>query len=125
MANVNRFMRNLTDDPRCKICNSQDDTTLHLLRDCTMAKDIWNQIGGPASIRSFKEGTLKQWIVRNIKIQFEEAWRVLGDGGNSNSLVSRGRSEIFVKWLGPPQGWLALNTDGVRRDPLDQLEEEE
>ena len=44
MTNANRKSRNLTHDPSCKAYDNLEETTLQLIRDCKMARQIWEQI---------------------------------------------------------------------------------
>lgn len=44
MTNHHRFTRGLANDSICKGCLSGDETFIHLLRDCKLAKEIWNQL---------------------------------------------------------------------------------
>lgn len=77
LCNVNRMKRYLTDDPRCQRCNGQEETLLHLLRDCPAARSIWSAVGGTARYNSFFQGDLQQWITRNLKAEgliFSEKW---------------------------------------------------
>lgn len=71
MTNSNRHKRNLTDIPRCSLCEDADETVMHVLRDCKAAKEVWRQVGGPAHSPSFRTGNLRQWLTRNIKFKQE------------------------------------------------------
>lgn len=37
MGNANRYKRHMTDDPKCYICGWNEETTLHIIRDCPAA----------------------------------------------------------------------------------------
>ena len=68
LCNANRAKRHLTDDPRCHRCVlDEDETMLHLLRDCPAARVIWEAIGGPPHLPSFFTGSLEHWIIQNIQ----------------------------------------------------------
>ncbi|XP_040960272.1 uncharacterized protein [Gossypium hirsutum] len=41
---MERVRRGLAVDPYCPICGYHSEDILHILRDCTSAKDIWNQV---------------------------------------------------------------------------------
>lgn len=46
MTNGNRFIRKMTDDPRCFMCGEVEENTIHLLRECPAAKHVWRQTRG-------------------------------------------------------------------------------
>lgn len=66
LGNLNRYRRHMTDTPKCYICNAEEESTLHILRDCPAAKLVWRRIGGPAHKERFFHETLKQWITINL-----------------------------------------------------------
>ena len=45
MSNANRFIRHLTDDPRCYVCGEVEENTIHILRECPVAKILWRKLG--------------------------------------------------------------------------------
>lgn len=45
MTNGNRFIRTLTDDPRCKICDAVEETSEHIVRGCPAAIVVWQKLG--------------------------------------------------------------------------------
>lgn len=45
MTNSNRFLRNLTDDPRCFVCGEVEENTAHILRNCPVAILVWRRLG--------------------------------------------------------------------------------
>lgn len=48
LGNLNRYKRRMTDEPKCYICGADEESTLHILRDCPAARLVWRKIGGPA-----------------------------------------------------------------------------
>lgn len=78
LCNANRLKRKLTDDPRYTRCNGNtDETLLHLVCDCPVAKNIWLSVGGTANYESFFTGPLGSWITRNIQgngLIYSEKW---------------------------------------------------
>ena len=67
LCNTNRVMRHLAVDPRCARCTlQQDESLLHVFRDCTAARQLWAQIGGPARSASFFSGSLQSWLLHNL-----------------------------------------------------------
>lgn len=81
LSNTNRAKRNLTNNPHCAICEDQDESIIHILKDCKAAREVWRQVGGPANAVSFKSRTLQKWLIKNIKYQNRldlapETWHV-------------------------------------------------
>lgn len=59
----------LTDDPRSQRCSTcSEETLLHLLHDCVIAKKIWQSVGGPTLYPSFFLGDLHTWIIQNLRV---------------------------------------------------------
>lgn len=66
LGNLNRFKRHMTKHPRCFICGETEESSIHILRDCTAARLVWRKIGGYASKPEFWVGNIKDWITANI-----------------------------------------------------------
>ncbi|KAJ8422016.1 hypothetical protein Cgig2_007566 [Carnegiea gigantea] len=66
MTNSNRFIRGLTDDPRCKGCLNGEEHTVHLLRDCKLAREIWTHLVPHARQIAFFNLPLKDWMSSNL-----------------------------------------------------------
>lgn len=43
MTNTFRFVRGLTDDPRCGVCAEVEENIEHILRKCPTAKMVWRK----------------------------------------------------------------------------------
>lgn len=69
LGNLTRFKRNMTTDPRCFICGQDEESSLHILRDCAAAKLVWRKIGGNSSTPEFWVNDIKEWITTNIDHQ--------------------------------------------------------
>lgn len=79
LCNLNRARRHLTEDPKCKRCNNNQDESLHLLRDCPTSRNIWASVGGSANYPSFFIGDTNTWLIRNIKAEeliHSEKWTI-------------------------------------------------
>lgn len=74
MGNLNRYKRKLTNDPKCFICGGEDESTLHILRDCPAAKSVWRKLEGFANLSSFYQGGLHEWIRNNLEFESIETW---------------------------------------------------
>lgn len=49
---MQRVRRRLTNCGTCSICHNDDETLLHLFRDCPKAQTIWRSINKPVSIQN-------------------------------------------------------------------------
>ena len=67
LTNEERCRRNMAVDDRCHRCRNEQESLLHVLRDCEEAKQLWKNIGGPGSLRLFFEYSLLDWLTINIK----------------------------------------------------------
>lgn len=72
MCNSLRFKRKLTDDPKCYVCGAEEESSLHILRDCATARMVWSKLGGPADSTGFYDQPLKQWITTNLQHDDED-----------------------------------------------------
>lgn len=87
MTNSNRFLRNLTDDPRCLVCGEVEENTAHILRDCPTAIMVWGKLGVELRNVSWRL-PLKDWLLINLESVKDEK------DGNWGQLFS-----ITVWWL--------------------------
>ncbi|KAF7843689.1 reverse transcriptase [Senna tora] len=53
---------NCLPSPICRLCNSSEETIIHLLRDCNIIKPIWLSLGVP---NSFFQTDLQPWLRHN------------------------------------------------------------
>ncbi|KAJ8450543.1 hypothetical protein Cgig2_020180 [Carnegiea gigantea] len=67
MKNVKRMHRNLTADTSCKKCGMEEESTLHLLRDCEAATRIWKQLVLVKYHATFFTLQLRDWMMLNLK----------------------------------------------------------
>lgn len=49
----------------CCLCSEGVEDSLHVLRDCCLAKDVWNNIIGSVDADKFYSGGMMDWIRRN------------------------------------------------------------
>ena len=66
LGNVMRFKRHMTDDPKCFVCGAPEESTIHILRDCPLARMVWKTLGGPAVASAFYTPSIKEWITMNL-----------------------------------------------------------
>lgn len=60
--------------------NEEEESTLHILRNCPAARSVWRKIGKQAGLPSFFQGELKAWIMSNLKFiddSENESWSIL------------------------------------------------
>lgn len=131
--------RNLADSAYCPICEREDKSVLHVVRDCVVIKRVWNILAeGEMSFLSFFSENLQDWILLNLKSS--ESRRGLGwaliYGKPINQMVerilrqakaieqsmneyvvlhSRGPvgDDLLIKWTAPEKGFFKLNCDGA------------
>lgn len=66
MTNANRFIRQLSDDPRCYVCGEVEENTIHILRECPVAKILWRKLGVKVEDDQWR-GNLKNWLTGNFR----------------------------------------------------------
>ena len=79
MSNGNRFIRRMTDDPRCFVCGEIEENTIHILRDCLAAKRVWRLLGVQTDDLIWRI-PLRDWLLGNIEkrnLQSDEGWPTL------------------------------------------------
>ncbi|KAL2935657.1 hypothetical protein RDABS01_018775 [Bienertia sinuspersici] len=64
MSNAHRFVRHLTDDPRCNICGANEESVDHILRQCLAATAIWRKFPGVHDYELFVKD-FDSWLVEN------------------------------------------------------------
>jgi ribonuclease HI len=59
----------------CEFCGDQEETTLHVMRDCPKAMNIWNYVVPVAARGTFFMGDLQHWVDLNLNnnIQWRES----------------------------------------------------
>ena len=56
--------RGINCDTTCPLCNNQEETILHLLRDCPFAVSFWQAIKTPLSLLNLCHLNLAEWLKR-------------------------------------------------------------
>lgn len=71
----------MNSSPICPLCNGQDECTLHAMRDCTAATQVWIPLVKSDSISSFFSGSLQEWLVANLNSSMgmcgRDEWRAV------------------------------------------------
>lgn len=44
LTNAERYRRGMVGSPSCSLCDSHEESVIHILRDCRKARAIWNQV---------------------------------------------------------------------------------
>ncbi|CAL1400519.1 unnamed protein product [Linum trigynum] len=85
-TNSVRKYRHLTEDGKCSLCNEVEETNLHCLRDCRIARTVWNRLIPSNRRPTFFIDDYDEWLRSNIRDDSEGAWT--GDWGSFFSLVA-------------------------------------
>lgn len=56
----------MTDNPSCILCNGNVNL-LHVLRDCTVAQEVWSNLSGGQLPRDFMVYDIHVWLKTNLK----------------------------------------------------------
>ncbi|CAA0836031.1 Polynucleotidyl transferase- ribonuclease H-like superfamily protein [Striga hermonthica] len=66
LTNSERCRRHLTSSDVCIVCGLAVETALHVVRDCSLAKEIWRSLLPCAAAGQFFRLQLEQWISFNL-----------------------------------------------------------
>lgn len=66
LSKVNLARRNLCINVKCSQCEVNEETTLHLFRDCIIAKKLWHEIVPSPAWNLFFNCDYKEWIYLNL-----------------------------------------------------------
>ncbi|CAL1388702.1 unnamed protein product [Linum trigynum] len=66
LANCERRRRHLTTVARCQICGGDEETTLHVIRDCPYARAAWADFLQEEPDESFFQDDLRRWILHYL-----------------------------------------------------------
>ncbi|KAJ1393261.1 Reverse transcriptase zinc-binding domain [Sesbania bispinosa] len=65
-TNFLRYSRKISDTDLCPLCKSNSKQAIHILRDCTKAKEIWNLLKAEDMDANFYNNDITNWIFRNL-----------------------------------------------------------
>lgn len=71
LTNKVRVVRHLTTDGSCKECSHNMEDSLHVLRDCPIAKHLWMQLLPESIHQHFFPKNLEEWIDMNMGCDME------------------------------------------------------
>ncbi|KAK9042856.1 hypothetical protein V6N11_071211 [Hibiscus sabdariffa] len=66
MTNLERCRRSVGHHPYCTTCDTHDESTLHVLRDCKFARDVWLYFSPSLYSPTFFTESLQAWLLSNI-----------------------------------------------------------
>lgn len=66
MTNATRFERGVSGTAHCLRCHQQDESIMHVLRDCDGAIELWEKIVDPNKWHSFASLGLHPWLELNL-----------------------------------------------------------
>lgn len=69
LTNGERVRRGLAGNPCCNSCQWVEESLSHVVRDCTLAKNIWTQLVGHGNWTTFRNGGVKEWLYSNLCCQ--------------------------------------------------------
>ncbi|KAA3489715.1 Non-LTR retroelement reverse transcriptase [Gossypium australe] len=130
LTNTERARRGLAEDPSCPICGPPSEDILHVIRDCTLAKEVWKQVNpsshGAEANWACLFGLLawRLWKNRNLFIFQEKSWspeeiiKTSVSWAKHFSLTSRHVADVEIETTRGQllEGeWTYLNTDGAVR----------
>lgn len=67
MTNQIRFRRGFSESDRCPICHQNTESTLHLFRDCGVAKVVWLNLKLDIPTPFFEETSFERWMLFNLR----------------------------------------------------------
>lgn len=93
-------------DTTCPICHSKAETIIHALRDCSLVKALWQQLGTHCLYSSFFSQGIKDWLITNGGLKSTQnavgiPWNILFSFG------------IWLVWK--QQNQVVFNSKGVTR----------
>ncbi|CAL1363580.1 unnamed protein product [Linum trigynum] len=78
-CNVQRVKRKITSSPFCYRCQSQEETSLHIFRDCPPAAFFWARTVPTEKQGDFFSMQLRQWLMENLQTEetpgLETPWK--------------------------------------------------
>ncbi|XP_057760081.1 uncharacterized protein LOC130980412 [Arachis stenosperma] len=66
LTNATRARRHMTNIANCPRCNAEEETTIHILRDCQFAKKVWSSLVPQDHLSEFFNTDLPEWILINL-----------------------------------------------------------
>ncbi|MCH79274.1 putative non-LTR retroelement reverse transcriptase [Trifolium medium] len=114
-------------DPWCNHCVDIVEDTMHVLRDCPLAKGVWCNLLNGAARDSFYAANREDWMKLNTSQDLGKvsanSWSCVWAVGchflwlwrNREAHGDERKGVIQVGWNHPEGDWIMLNTDGASR----------
>ncbi|CAA0840318.1 Unknown protein [Striga hermonthica] len=67
LTNVERRRRHISDSSTCTLCGRYDESTMHCLRDCTGARQVWRSLIPAHQQSEFFRLHLRDWLIQNLQ----------------------------------------------------------
>lgn len=67
LTNLSRMKRGMTMSGACQLCSSEEESIIHVLRDCGVAQSVLKAMVSPIDWNSFMQGDTKAWITNNLR----------------------------------------------------------
>ncbi|CAN1836512.1 Putative ribonuclease H protein At1g65750, partial [Linum perenne] len=119
LTNSERRRRHLAEIGSCQVCPGQEESVLHVLRDCPLASATWELLALSSGDQTFFQTPLLPWIERFIRkpelcllfgVTCWWLWRAQNDRVFNNKLTT---AESLTQHI---QVWVALVGDTLERD---------
>lgn len=62
LTNLERATRRMTSSALCVRCREEEESALHAVRDCKMAKEVWERLLPPELLAGFFSQGMKVWL---------------------------------------------------------------
>ncbi|CAN1162877.1 Putative ribonuclease H protein At1g65750, partial [Linum perenne] len=66
LTNAERRRRHMTDSDDCQICRGRTEDTLHVIRDCKLAREVWSSFIPPELASQFFSDSLQVWLQKGL-----------------------------------------------------------
>lgn len=80
LTNCAKVKRRLASSAYYALCQSAAESTLHALRDCSLAVEVWSQLGAFKKDPAFFSYELNDWLAINIKGQVTNRGKMEDEG---------------------------------------------
>uniref|UniRef100_A0A2C9VV51 Reverse transcriptase zinc-binding domain-containing protein n=1 Tax=Manihot esculenta TaxID=3983 RepID=A0A2C9VV51_MANES len=140
MCNVERNKRGFTNFDGCGLCSSAPETMFHVLRDCSLAMRLWNQLGAEQIENNFfHTNDVFRWLASNLQSIDAQingvSWDIVFAVGlwwlwkwrnsfvfyrdshhselSPNFILNEAKTYLsFIAWQPGGLGWVTVNTNG-------------
>ena len=74
LTNLERWRRRLFVSPLCSRCGADEESTLHVLRDFSQARNLWFRIVPSKCLSTFFSLSLNEWLRQNLTNKLDISW---------------------------------------------------